>query len=250
MSSALNGLQDPLKDRAPQRDSARDTALARIDFTHVDLVLFDLDGTLADTAPDLAGAANRMRSTRGQALLPMAELRPRVSHGARGMIEVAFGIGPQDAGFAELRDEFLREYESALCVQTVLFPQMAEVLAALEATHRRWGIVTNKNARFTNPLVQALGLSQRAACVVSGDTAAFPKPHPAPLLHALEVAAVGASRAVYVGDDLRDIQAGQAAGMCTIAAAYGYLGNGAPIADWGADHVIQSPGELLALLMA
>jgi phosphoglycolate phosphatase len=218
-------------------------------FEPVELVLFDLDGTLADTAPDLAAAVNRMRTARGQPPVPLAELRPRVSHGARGMIEAAFGIGPLDAEFAALRDEFLREYEIALCHETLLFPQMAETLSALEDAQLRWGIVTNKNARYTGPLVQALGLHQRAACVVSGDTAAFPKPHPAPLVHALEVAGACAARAVYVGDDLRDVQAGRAAGVRTVAAAYGYLGNGIPIAEWGADFVIQSPLELLAILV-
>ena len=135
---------------------------------NVRLVLFDLDGTLADTAPDLAGAVNRMRLTRGLDPLPLAELRPLASHGARGLIGRAFGVTPADIGFEDLRQEFFREYESALCVESSLFPTMDDALAQLEADGVLWGIVTNKMARFTLPLVRALGLHERAACVVSG----------------------------------------------------------------------------------
>ncbi len=214
----------------------------------VRLVLFDLDGTLADTAPDLAGAVNRMLSTRGREPLPLDALRPLASHGARGLIGRAFGLTPADAGYEALRQEFFAEYESALCEASVLFPTMAETLAALEADDIRWGIVTNKIARFTEPLVRALGLAQRAACVVSGDTTAHAKPHPAPLLHALRQTRRTAPEALYVGDDLRDVQAGQAAGMRTVVAAYGYLGNETPIERWGADDVITRPTGLLELL--
>jgi phosphoglycolate phosphatase len=217
---------------------------------HVRLVLFDLDGTLADTAPDLAGAANRMRTDRGLASLPIAELRPLASLGARGLIGGAFGVGPDDAAFEALRLEFLSRYEEALCVDSALFPGMATTLAALEAAGVRWGIVTNKAARFTVPLVRALGLANRAACVVSGDTTPHAKPHPAPLQHALAVTAVSSEHALYVGDDLRDVQAGRAAGIVTVAAAYGYLGNGEPLARWGADHVIEAPADLLPLVLA
>jgi N-acetyl-D-muramate 6-phosphate phosphatase len=216
--------------------------------TGVRLVLFDLDGTLADTAPDLAGAVNRMLIARSRDPVPLEALRPLASHGARGLIGRAFGLTPADAGYETLRQEFFSEYESALCDDSVLFPTMAETLAALEADDIRWGIVTNKIARFTDPLVRALGLAQRAACVVSGDTTAYTKPHPAPLLHALRQAGRNAPEALYVGDDLRDVQAGRAAGMRTIAAAYGYLGNETPIEHWGADDVIARPTELLALL--
>jgi phosphoglycolate phosphatase len=213
------------------------------------LVLFDLDGTLADTAPDLAGAVNRMLLTRGRAALPLATLRPLASHGARGLIGRAFGVTPADDAFEALRQEFFREYEAALCADTTLFPAMASTLATLEARGVRWGIVTNKVARFTDPLVDALGLTARAACVVSGDTTPHAKPHPAPLLHALAEAGESAAHAVYVGDDLRDVQAGRAAQMRTVAAAYGYLGDGLPLADWGADHIIETPEALLPLVL-
>jgi phosphoglycolate phosphatase len=213
------------------------------------LVLFDLDGTLADTAPDLAGAVNRMLLTRGRAALPLATLRPLASHGARGLIGRAFGVTPADDAFEALRQEFFREYEAALCADTTLFPAMASTLATLEARGVRWGIVTNKVARFTDPLVDALGLTARAACVVSGDTTPHAKPHPAPLLHALAEAGESAAHAVYVGDDLRDVQAGRAAQMRTVAAAYGYLGDGLALVDWGADHIIETPEALLPLVL-
>jgi N-acetyl-D-muramate 6-phosphate phosphatase len=216
----------------------------------VRLVLFDLDGTLADTAPDLAGAVNRMLSARGIAPLPIDELRPLASHGARGLVGRAFGVTPEEPAFDELRQEFFREYESALCVQSTLFPSVAETLAEFDATGVLWGIVTNKIARFTQPLVAALGLAERAACVVSGDTTPFPKPHPAPLLHALDSTGVAAGAAFYVGDDRRDVEAGRAAGIRTVVAGYGYLGNGGPCTQWGADHIIDAPSDLVALIKA
>jgi phosphoglycolate phosphatase len=214
----------------------------------VRLVLFDLDGTLADTAPDLAAAVNRMLVKRSREPLPLATLRPLASHGARGLVGRAFGVAPTDDGYEALRQEFFGEYESALCDASVLFPGMAETLDSLDATTIRWGIVTNKIARFTDPLVRALGLDRRAACVVSGDTTAHTKPHPAPLLYALRESEHSAREAVYVGDDLRDVQAGQAAGLRTVIAAYGYLGDAEPIERWGADHVIQRPADLLPWL--
>jgi phosphoglycolate phosphatase len=214
----------------------------------VALVLFDLDGTLADTAPDLAGAVNRMLVRRGLAALPIAALRPVASHGARGLLGRAFGLTPADPAFQALRQEFFREYEGALCVESSLFPAMDVALSDMEALGIQWGIVTNKIARFTEPLVRALRLHDRAACVVSGDTAARPKPDPAPLLHALAATSMGPEQAIYVGDDLRDIQAGRAAGMRTVAASYGYLGDGPSCEHWDADHVIHSPAELLPLL--
>jgi phosphoglycolate phosphatase len=216
--------------------------------TAVDLVLFDLDGTLADTAPDLAAAVNRMLRARGRPLVPLAELRPVASHGARGLLGRAFGVAPADAEFEALRQEFFREYEGALCVDSTLFPTMDAALGALEDAGVRWGIVTNKIARFTEPLVRALGLAERAACVVSGDTAARPKPDPAPLLHALATTGTAPHAALYVGDDLRDVQAGRAAGLRTVVASYGYLGDGPHFADWGADHVIAAPADLLRLV--
>ncbi|MEF9996549.1 MAG: HAD family hydrolase [Burkholderiaceae bacterium] len=209
------------------------------------LVLFDLDGTLADTAPDLAAAANRLRTERGLSPLPYETLRPLASHGARGLVGCALGVTPDEESFPALRDEFLGFYEAALCVHTRLFPGMEEVLAQLESSGLRWGIVTNKAARLTDPLVRQLGLAQRAAVVVSGDTTAHAKPHPAPIEHALAHCHVDAAQAIYVGDDVRDIEAGRAARLRTVAVSYGYLGAGTPIEAWGADAIAASPGDLL-----
>jgi len=203
----------------------------------IDLVLFDLDGTLADTAPDLAAAANRQRADRGLEPLPIDQLRPMASHGARGLIGRALGLAPGDADYEAARIEFLDYYWQGLCVQTRLFAGMPETLDRLEAMGRRWGVVTNKASRFTEPLMERLGLHGRAACVVSGDTTQHAKPHPAPIQYALRSCAVGSERAVYVGDDLRDVQAGRAAGVATVIAAYGYLGVDVDILSWGGDHV-------------
>lgn len=216
----------------------------------VQLVLFDLDGTLVDTAADLAAAANRQRAERGLEPLPLAELRPLASHGARGLIGRALGRSPGDDGYEPLRQEFLDYYEQALCVHSRLFSGMEPTLAALERAGVRWGIVTNKLARFTEPLVEQLGLAERAACVVSGDTTPHAKPHPAPLLHAIAQAGATAVASLYVGDDERDIQAGRAAGVATVIAAYGYLGADADIERWGGDHIIEQPGDLLSLVGA
>ncbi len=211
----------------------------------VRLVLLDLDGTLADTAPDLAAAINRCLAELNRAPLPLHELRPWASHGARGLIHHALGWTPADPGYEALRDRFLEHYAADICRDTVLFPGMEQLLAELEAAGLRWGIVTNKLARFTGPLVRALGLAQRAACVVSGDTTPHAKPDPAPVRHALQVCGVEAQSAVYVGDDLRDIQAGRAAGLRTCAAAYGYTGGAADVGDWQPDHIIGRPLDLL-----
>ena len=214
----------------------------------IDLVLFDLDGTLADTAPDLAAAANRQRTERGLEPLPIEQLRPMASHGARGLVGRALGLAPGDADYEAARLEFLAFYEQALCVHTRLFAGMAETLDRLEAEGRRWGVVTNKARRFTEPLMQRLGLHERAACVVSGDTTPHAKPHPAPLRHALQACGVGAETSVYVGDDRRDIEAGRAARMLTVIAAYGYLGEAPETQTWGADHSIDDPRDLLVWL--
>ena len=211
-------------------------------------VLFDLDGTLADTAPDLAAAVNKMRHDRGLEMLPLDDLRPLASAGARGLIGGAFGIGPEHQGFASMREEFLANYEADLCIETTLFPGIGEILNELDERGVRWGIVTNKVARLTDPLVEQLGLDLRAGCVVSGDTTPHSKPHPAPLLHAAKELDIQPERVVYVGDDLRDVQAGFAAGMVTVAAAYGYCGTDLPPTQWHAQHVVQSTGELQRLL--
>jgi phosphoglycolate phosphatase len=211
-------------------------------------VLFDLDGTLVDSAPDLAGAANGLRLARGLSELPLSDLRPMVGAGARGMVGAAFGLKPGDDGFDLLRDEFLLAYEQRLLQATGLFPAMVEVLQALEAAGLPWGVVTNKAERFTLPLVKGLSLHTRAAAVVCGDTTPHAKPHPAPLLEAARRMGVAPAHCVYVGDDLRDMQAGRAAGMPALAAAWGYLGQGEPVHAWGADAVLESPLQLLSWL--
>ncbi|MBU9367881.1 phosphoglycolate phosphatase [Burkholderia multivorans] len=215
---------------------------------HCEAVLFDLDGTLADTAPDLAAAVNKMQRVRGLPETPLDALRRLASAGARGLLGGAFGITPETPGYDAMRDEFLANYAADICVQTTLFPGIAEVLDELEARGVRWGIVTNKAMRLTAPLVELLGLASRAACVVGGDTTPHSKPHPAPLLHAAGLLALAPDRIVYVGDDLRDIQAGYAAGMATVAAAYGYCGDGAGPGDWRAQHLVGTTGELRDLL--
>ncbi len=212
-----------------------------------DAIFFDLDGTLADTAPDLAAAANRLVTERGMPPVAYEKLRPVASHGARGLIGAAFGKRPEDPEFPALRDTFLDYYEADIAVHTRLFDGMDEVLERLDAEGILWGIVTNKIARFTVPLVNAIGLTPRASAVVSGDTTPHAKPHPAPLLRAAELSGVAPARCVYVGDDLRDIQAGRAAGMKTVAAAYGYCGEDDPPESWGADYLIRQPAELIAL---
>lgn len=207
-------------------------------------ILFDLDGTLADTAPDLAAALNKMRTDRGLATLPLEPLRRMASSGARGLLGIGFNLKPGDADYEAHRVEFLNNYENALHVHTRLFEGVADLLTAIEAT-RKWGVVTNKAKRFTDPLSRSIGFTGRASCVVSGDTTAHAKPHPAPLLHAADMSGVAAADCIYVGDDLRDIQAGIAAGMKTLAVTWGYLGDTDPPDTWGADAVIHHPREVL-----
>lgn len=211
-------------------------------------VLFDLDGTLIDSAPDLAGAGNDMRTARGLPELPLAHFRPMVGAGARGMVGRALSVRPGEEGFEALREEFLQRYEARMTRETRVFEAMQPVLDTLDAQRLPWGIVTNKAGRFSEPLVRALGLHERAATLVSGDTTPHSKPHPAPLLEAARQLGLPAAECVYVGDDLRDVQAGRAAGMATVAAAWGYLGEGDHIDAWGADHVIDMPAQLLNLL--
>ncbi len=210
-----------------------------------ELLLFDLDGTLVDSAPDLAGAANDLRASQGLPPLPYAALRPMVGSGARGMVAVAFGVGPADEAFAALRDAFLARYAERLLQQTRVFDAMQTVLDSLDAQGRRWGIVTNKAMRFTEPIVRGLGLDLRAAVLIAGDTTPHAKPHPEPLLEAARRLGVAPAACAYVGDDERDIVAGRAAGMRTLAAAWGYLGQGEPVQAWGADALLDSPGALL-----
>lgn len=209
-------------------------------------ILFDLDGTLADTAPDLAAAVNRLRTDRGLAPAPYEKLRPVASAGARGLIGAAFGLGPDNEGYEELRAGFLKNYEEAIAVHTRLFDGIGELLQALEDQNMPWGIVTNKAARFTEPLVPKIGLGH-AGCVVSGDTTPHAKPHPAPLLEAARRLGIAPGECWYVGDDLRDIQAGRAAGMATIGAAWGYCGHAEPV-TWDADVLAETPLQVLELV--
>ena len=211
-------------------------------------VLFDLDGTLVDSAPDLAGAANALRADHGLQPLPYEQLRPLVGTGARGMVGAAFGLGPEDPRFTELRDAFLAHYEARMLALTQVFPAMQPVLQQLDQHGLPWGIVTNKAQRFAEPVVAGTGLQPRAATLVCGDTTARAKPHPDPLLEAARRLGLAPQQCVYVGDDHRDIQAGRAAGMATLAAAWGYLGQGEAIEAWGADALLNSPAELLKWL--
>jgi phosphoglycolate phosphatase len=211
-------------------------------------VFFDLDGTLADTAPDLVAAANRLLRSKNKAEMPYELLRPMASAGARGLIQKSFGIDKDHPEFIFLRDEFLNYYEEALFVHSKLYEGMEELLQKLEDEKLPWGIVTNKQQRFTNPLTEQMGLLQRAHCVVSGDTTPFSKPHPEPILHAARLAKVNPQKALYVGDDIRDIASGKAAGMKTAAALYGYCGCDKPPNQWGADYQIEHPGELLQIV--
>ncbi|HEY3432694.1 MAG TPA: HAD-IA family hydrolase [Rhodocyclaceae bacterium] len=213
-------------------------------------VFFDLDGTLADTAPDLGGALNRLLLAEGKSPLPMEQLRPYVSGGARALLRTGFDITPDDAGYADMQKRFLDIYAANICVDTRLFGGMEQVLQTLENRGIPWGIITNKVQRFTKDVVAGLGLDQRAVSVISGDTAARPKPAPDPLLLAAEEAGIPAGDCLYVGDDLRDIQAGKAAGMGTVTAAWGYLGGSPDIESWAADHICQTPLDLLRLIEA
>ena len=211
-------------------------------------VLFDLDGTLADTAPDLGHALNRQRIARGLTALPIAQIRIQASAGSRGLLGLGFNIQPGDHGYELMRDEFLDFYTQCLCHDTCLFPGIAELLDQLEMRNLPWGIVTNKPARFTHPLIQMLGLDQRVACVICGDETTYTKPHPEPLLVASNKIAISPTECIYLGDDLRDVQASLAAGMQPIIARYGYLGNDQPPETWGAKYLIDHPEELLTYL--
>ena len=210
------------------------------------VVLFDLDGTLADTAGDLGGALNRVRADHGLPPVSIDALRAHASSGARGLLGAGLGLRPDDERYIEMRDAFLAYYEKGLADTTQLFDGIEALLAALEARSIRWGIVTNKAQRFTTPLLAALRLDQRAAVVVCGDTTAHPKPHPAPLFHAAAELSTAVERCIYVGDDLRDVQAGNAAGMPTIVAKYGYLGETGDCSGWPATGWIETPRDLLA----
>ena len=211
-------------------------------------VLFDFDGTLADTAPDLGYALNLQRQRHGLSPLPDEEIRPYASHGTRGLLKVGFNLTPDDAAFGDMRQEYLALYDEVFCHQPALFAGIAELLETLENMDVLWGIVTNKPSRFTVPMVEKLGLNLRAACVVSGDDCPRPKPHPDTLLLAAQKTGIAPVETIYVGDAERDISAGHAAGMGTIVACYGYLSADDRPETWGADGMIDMPSQLLPLL--
>lgn len=209
-------------------------------------ILFDLDGTLADTAPDLAYALNRTLEHAGRMPLPFEIIRPVVSHGGTALLQLGFGTGLPNAEFDRLRDYFLDVYRNNITRGTRLFPGMAELLDAIEARGFNWGVVTNKPAWLTGPLMTELGLAQRAVTMISGDTLAERKPHPAPMLLACREAGSAASECLYLGDAERDITAGRNAGMQTLVALYGYIGTTDTPHSWGADGMIAAPLELLS----
>lgn len=217
-------------------------------FHQIEAVLFDLDGTLIDSAPDLGAAADKMRTDRGMPSLPLADYRPMAGAGARGMLGVAFGLTPEHADFGALKEEFFTNYEACMTERTYAFDGVAELIARISGAGLKWGVVTNKSARFTLPLTRRMPLFVTAQTIISGDTTPHAKPHPAPLLEAARQLDVEPGRCVYVGDDERDIVAGRAAGMPTVAAAYGYLGATADTQGWQADATIVSPAALLNLL--
>jgi N-acetyl-D-muramate 6-phosphate phosphatase len=218
-------------------------------FTNIDAVLFDLDGTLIDSAPDLGAAVDLMRVSRGMPSLDLNTYRPMAGAGARGMLAVAFGMTPQDPLFEAMREEFFGNYEQCMTERTCAFEGVADMIQSLCQARLQWGVVTNKSARFAEPLTRGMPLFATAGTVVSGDTTPHAKPHPEPLLEAARRLGVQPSRCIYVGDDARDIQAGLAAGMGTVAADYGYLGDKADTTAWGAHARIKSPRELLQLLI-
>lgn len=211
-------------------------------------VFFDLDGTLADTARDLGGALNRLRAEEDREPVPFATLRPYVSGGVRALLRVGFGMTPDDSRYPQFQQRFLAHYQAAVCVDTVLFDGIPELLAELEARAIPWGVVTNKSRRFTLAVLEALGLRKRAACLISGDSSPKPKPAPYPLLLACALAGADPAETLYIGDDLRDVHAGHAAGTRTVAVTWGYLGDGLPIEEWGADHLVATPAEIGPLL--
>jgi phosphoglycolate phosphatase len=217
-------------------------------FRDVQAVLFDLDGTLIDSAPDLGAAADKMRLDRGLPSLPPERYRPMAGAGARGMLGVAFGLTPEHATYEALREEFFGNYERCMTERTYAFDGVTELIQQLVSRELVWGVVTNKASRFTDPLTRAMPLFATAAAVVSGDTTPHAKPHPAPLFEAARRLGVDPVHCVYVGDDERDIVAGLAAGMGTVAATYGYLGQQTDIARWQAHAEIHLPLQLLKLL--
>ncbi len=214
----------------------------------IEAVLFDLDGTLIDSAPDLGAAADKMRIDRGMASLPLERYRPMAGSGARGMLGVAFGITPDHPDFPELREEFFVNYERAMTVRTIAFAGVPELIEQLHQLDLRWGVVTNKSVRFAAPLTAAMPLFASSGALVCGDTTPHAKPHPEPLLEAARRLGVLPARCLFVGDDERDVIAGRAAGMRTVAAIYGYLGDQGDTERWKADASIGTPAALMSLI--
>ena len=218
-------------------------------FQNIRAVLFDLDGTLIDSAPDLGAAADKMRTDRGLPSLPLERYRPMAGAGARGMLGEAFGMAPDHPDFLTMREEFFVNYESCMTERTSIFEGVPELVSQILRRNLAWGVVTNKATRFTDPLTRAIPLFATAGAVISGDTTPHAKPHPAPLLEAASRLKLEPGQCIYVGDDERDILAGLAAGMGTVAATYGYLGAKTNPAECGAHAAIKSPVELLQLLV-
>jgi phosphoglycolate phosphatase len=211
----------------------------------VEAALFDLDGTFADTAPDLAAALNHVRALHDLPPLPIETVRLQASNGSRGLLKLGLDIEPEAPNYDELRDVFLQHYEAHICDHTTLFPGMAALISELERHELPWGIVTNKPHRYTVPLMEKLGYAKRAACLVSGDTCARSKPHPMPLLHAADLIGVAPEDCLFLGDDLRDMEAAQAAGMAGIIATYGYVDPAADLGSWPAAGRVATPFALL-----
>ena len=213
--------------------------------TRIRTVLFDLDGTLADTAPDLAAALNALLIEENRPTLPFHVIRPVVSHCSTGLLRLGFGLEPTDTNFVRLRERLLALYAANLCHETRVFPGVTDLLAQLVARNINWGIVTNKPAFLTEPLMAQLALTHPPTCVVSGDTVANRKPHPEPMLHACAIARAQPSETLYIGDAERDIHAGRDAGMKTLVALFGYIGENEEPERWGADGMIEAPLDVL-----
>jgi len=215
---------------------------------HIQTVLFDLDGTLIDTAPDMAYALNLLLNEEGREEIPYAHIRPVVSNGSAALVQLGFADITDAQTIERLKQRYLQIYENNLCVHSRLFAGMDELIGRIEQAHKNWGVVTNKPGWLTNPLMQQLNLSLRAACIISGDTTANRKPHPEPMFLACKQANSSAEQCLYVGDAQRDIEAGNRAGMQTIIAQYGYIGDWEVTEQWGADFSINQPQELLKII--
>lgn len=216
--------------------------------TNIRTVLFDLDGTLADTAPDLALALNTLLEEEGRESLPYERIRQEASYGGKALITLGFSLEPESPEFETLRQRFLDLYKNNICEHTTLFEGMNKVINDIETAGMNWGIVTNKPSWLTDPLIKLLGLDDKAATIVSGDTTNNSKPHPEPLLHACETAGSQPQQCLYVGDAERDIEAGQRAGMRTLVALFGYLRDDDQPENWGADGLVKTPAEILSWL--